>query len=81
MILKAGIVIPNNSKRYLPRITKNSTIKNAVMQDVFAIAFLCFSSLSPTSPKNTGVFAMGFIIAKKPVNTDNENVKISVVIL
>jgi hypothetical protein len=57
-------------------ITKNNTIKNAVMQEVFAIDFLADLSLSPTKPKKTGVFATGFIMAKNPVKTVKEKVKI-----
>ena len=68
-------------KDTFPRITKNNTIKKAVMQDVFAIDFLSDSSLSPTNPKKTGVFAIGFIIAKNPVKTVKEKVKILVTML
>jgi hypothetical protein len=67
--------MPNNSKRYFPRITKKTTIRKAVTQDVLAIDFLSCSLLSPTNPKNTGVLAIGFMMAKNPVNTVNAKVK------
>ena len=60
---------------YLPRITEDATIKNAVMEADLAIFLFDALSWSPTRPRNTGIFAMGFIIAKKPVNTVMENVK------
>jgi hypothetical protein len=33
------------------------------------------------NPIKTGVFAMGFIIAKNPINTVSENINISCVII
>jgi hypothetical protein len=39
VILKAGIVIPNNSKINFPKITNAATIINAVIVDFKAILF------------------------------------------
>lgn len=71
VILKAGMVMPNKSKIYFPAITNTVTIINAAMVAVLAILFLLALSSPSISPKKMGVLAIGFIIAKKPINTVN----------
>jgi hypothetical protein len=49
---------------------------NAVRQAFAAILLFVSYFSPPTNPKNMGMFVIGFITAKNPVNTDIENNKI-----
>ena len=50
----------------------------AVRQAVLAVCLRC-SFVSPsTNPRKMGVFVMGFIMAKKPVNTVSANPQVVV---
>lgn len=55
-------------------IMKLTTIKKAVIQAVRAIFLLDSLSASLVSAMKTGVFAIGFIIAKNPIKAPREYV-------
>lgn len=65
---KAGSVRPKSSKMSLPATQKTATTTKAVRTDLRATALFCGSSKFPARPTNMGVFANGFIMAKKPKN-------------
>ncbi len=69
------MVIPNNSKINLPRMTKMATIINAIKTARLLIRNLASLLAPPTNDKNIGKLEIGFIMAKNPVNTVIEKVK------
>lgn len=73
VILNAGIVIPKSSKMNFPKITKTVTIKKATQVALRLISLLVCLSASSTKEEKIGIFAIGFIMAKKPVKTERAN--------
>jgi hypothetical protein len=53
----------------LPATENNVTIKNASINDLNATAEVVCSSSPLVRARNIGTFAMGFIMAKNPINT------------
>jgi hypothetical protein len=71
VIRKAGSVMSNSPKITFPATENIVTIRNATISDRNATALVVCSSSSLVRPTKIGTFAMGFIMAKKPVNTVN----------
>ena len=69
MIRKDDRVIPNRSNISLPAAEKMIMITRLKNSALAAILRLTLGSSSAVSPRNTGVLAMGFMMAKKPMNT------------
>src|SRR5680860_338552 len=69
VILKAGIVIPNKSKTYFPKIINPVTIIKAVKVAFREIFFLVCLSACLVRLKKMGIFPAGLLMAKNPVNT------------
>ncbi|GAA4236774.1 hypothetical protein GCM10022291_21910 [Postechiella marina] len=74
VILKAGILILNNSKIYLPKRTKTATIIKAIKFDRLFISCLVFLLAPCVKDKKTVMLEIGFVIAKNAVNTAIEKV-------
>ena len=69
MMRKAGRVMPKRSNISLPAAEKTTMIKKLMISALAAILRLVTASSLAVSPRNTGVLAMGFIMAKNPMNT------------
>ncbi|CAN5268910.1 hypothetical protein BH23BAC2_BH23BAC2_09100 [soil metagenome] len=70
--LKAGMVSPKISKIYFPITIKAVTMMKATKVDVLAILLFCFWSSPSVSLIKIGMLTMGFMMAKKAINTVNE---------
>ena len=69
VIWNAGKVMPNKLKISLPsRIKKTIRIK-VIINALKAMRLLIAVESLAVRPRNTGVLAIGFIMAKKPMNT------------
>ncbi len=62
--------MPNNSKMSLPNRQNTTMITNVVKSALAATRFLTAGVSLAVRPRKTGVFATGFMMAKKPMNTD-----------
>jgi hypothetical protein len=54
-----------------PMAQKTTTIRKLARSARTAIVRRVAASWSAVSPRKTGVFAIGFMMAKKPMNTDS----------
>jgi len=71
VIRNAGRVTPNNRKITWPRMMNTTTMRN-VATIAFVATFFCTSlSSSPVRDRKIGVFARGFITAKRPAKADS----------
>jgi hypothetical protein len=66
---KAGFFGISDKLYHLSEEVLAKTIKNAVIEAVLAICFFLSLSSPSTRPMKIGVLAIGFIIAKKAINT------------
>lgn len=80
-ILNAGIVSPKKSKMYLPATVKDTIIRKAVKVDILATRFREMEFAFSVRLIKTGMFAIGFMMAKKPANTLIENNQMSCITL
>ena len=69
--------MPKAVKIKLPIMIKEVTMMNARRVETFATFFFSESLKVSVNPRKIGALAMGFIMAKKPVNTLIEKVKSS----
>jgi hypothetical protein len=56
-------------KMAFPKTEKTTMIMNEINKALYAVLFCCEESRSLVNPTNTGVLAIGFMIAKKPRKT------------
>jgi hypothetical protein len=59
----------NNLNMICPKKQNMAMIVKATVTALNATLLIIFGSASPTMVKKTGVFPMGFKMAKKPINT------------
>ena len=68
-ILKAGRVIPKIENISLPAMANTEIITKATITDLKAIILRVVESQDWVKPMNNDAFAIGFIMAKKAMNT------------
>lgn len=62
--------MPNNAKMNLPAAANTTTITKLTASALTAIARLARGPSAAVRLKNTGVLAMGFMMAKNPMKTE-----------